>query len=90
MIQRSIRLERRLELEALRLAGSLVRIISYRGGMPLRCEFQAEGERVESRGAAEEEIRGMLQGKEPPMVAEADYWRLLDGNGNVVMQGDGK
>jgi hypothetical protein len=90
MIQRSVSLKRRLELEALRHAGSLARLISYRGPMPPRCELQAEGERMESSSAAEEVIRGMLQGEEPKLAEGATYWRLMDNNGNVVMQGDGK
>lgn len=91
MIQRSLSLERRMEREALRYAGSLTRIIFYKGNMPLRCELQADGERIASLGPAPEEvIRGMLHGKEPPLPEGATYWRLMDGNGNVVMQGDGK
>ena len=90
MIQRSISLKRRLELEALRLAGSLARVIYYHGEMPLRPELQAEGERVLSTDAPEEVIRAMLQGEEPKLAEGSTYWRLMDNNGNVVMQGNGK
>jgi hypothetical protein len=90
MIQRSVSLKRRLELEALRHTGSLARLIHYHGPMPQRCEFQAEGERVLSTDADEQTIRGMLQGEEPKLAKGAEYWRLMDNNGNVVMQGDGK
>jgi hypothetical protein len=90
MIERSISLKRRLELEALRFVGSLGRVIHYHGEMPLRPELQAEGERIESTDASEAIIRGMLQGEEPALAKGASYWRLMDNNGNVVMQGDGK
>lgn len=89
MIQRALSLTRRLELETLRHAGSLARIVLYKGEMPLKCELMAEGERVESIPASEERIRAMLQGSEPELIHGATYWRLLDNNGNVVMQGDG-
>ena len=88
-IRRSISLERRLSRETLRHAGSLAVVIFYSGELPGCCELQAKGERVERRGASEALIRDLARGKEPEMPAGADYWRLLDGNGSVVMQGDG-
>ena len=87
MIQRSVSLTRRLEHEIVRHAGSLARVIHYKGEMPPRCELQAEGERVESMAASEPQIRDLAQGNDPPLVPGANYWRLLDNNGNVVMQG---
>lgn len=89
MIQRSVSLKRRLEHEIVRHAGSLARLVHYKGEMPPRCELQAEGERVESMPAAEAQVRDLAQGNEPRLVEEATYWRLMDNNGNVVMQGDG-
>lgn len=89
MIQRSVSLKRRLEHEIVRHAGSLARIIHYKGTMPPRCELQAEGERVESIAASEPQLRDLAQGNEPRLAEGANYWRLMDNNGNVVMQGDG-
>ena len=90
MIQRSVSLTRRLEHEIVRHAGSMARIIHYKGEMPLRCELQGEGERVESIAASEAQVRDLAQGNEPELIAPATYWRLMDNNGNVVMQGDSK
>lgn len=89
MIQRSLSLTKRLQLETVRHCGSLARIVLYKGEMPLKCELMAEGERVESMPAPEDRVRLLLQGSEPELVHGATYWRLLDNNGNVVMQGDG-
>lgn len=89
MIQRSVSLKRRLEHETLRHAGSLARLIFYKGTMPLRCELQAEGERVESVVADEARVRDLAQGNDPVRPEGSSYWRLMDNNGNVVMQGDG-
>ena len=88
MIQRSVSLTRRLEHEIVRHAGTLARVIHYKGEMPPRCELQAEGERIESIAASEAQIRDLAQGNEPELIAPATYWRLMDNNGNVVMQGD--
>lgn len=90
MIQRSVSLKRRLEHEIVRHAGSLARLIYYKGEMPLRCELQAEGERVESIAASEAQVRDLAQGNEPRLAEDATYWRLMDNNGNCAMQGDGK
>ena len=87
MIQRSLSLTRRLEHEIVRHAGSLARVIHYKGEMPLRCELQADGERIESIAASEAQVRDLAQGNEPGLVLGATYWRLMDNNGNVVMQG---
>lgn len=87
MIQRSVSLKRRLEHEIVRHAGSLARLIHYKGEMPPRCELQAEGERIESVSASEPQIRDLAQGNEPKLAEGASYWRLMDNNGNVVMQG---
>lgn len=87
MIQRSVSLKRRLEHEIVRHAGGMARLIYYKGEMPLRCELQAEGERVESVSASEPQVRDLAQGNEPKLIEGADYWRLMDNNGNVVMQG---
>ena len=37
--------------------------------------------------ASEAQIRDLAQGNEPELIAPATYWRLMDNNGNVVMQG---
>lgn len=87
MMQRSTSLERLFERETVRLAGSLARLHFYKGVMPLRCELQADGERVEGIQATEAMVRDLAQGNAPLMARGADYWRLLDNNGNVVMQG---
>ena len=87
MIQRSVSLKRRLEHEIVRHAGSMARLVFYKGAMPMRCELQAEGERIESIAASEAQVRDLAQGNEPELIAPATYWRLMDNNGNVVMQG---
>ncbi len=88
MIQRATSLERRMELEIVRHAGSLAVLSFYKGTMPPRCELVADGERIERGPAAEAMVRKLAQGIAPPMPPDADYWRLMDNNGNVVMQGD--
>lgn len=89
MIQRSVSLKRRLELEVVRHAGSMARLIFYKGAMPMRCELLAEGERIDSVPADEAKVRDLAQGNDPVRPEGANYWRLMDNNGNVVMQGDG-
>ena len=88
MMQRSTSLERRLEREIVRHAGSLARLHFYKGVMPLRCELVADGERVEGTQVSEAVVRDLAQGNAPLMPAGATYWRLMDNNGNVVMQGN--
>ena len=88
MIQRSISLERRLVSETLRAAGGLARLVFYDGVMPLRCELMADGQRLDNLPAHEQLVRDLAGGKitvVPP--DKATYWRLIDNNGNVVMQG---
>lgn len=87
MIQRSLSLERRLEAETVRHAGSLARFVCYRGQMPLRCELVADGERMENRAAYEALVRSLVHGAVPTLPEGATYWRLIDNNGNVIMQG---
>lgn len=89
MIQRAKSLKQRLERETVRHAGSLAVLSFYKGQMPLRCELVADGERLERMPASEAQVRDLVQGNTPAMPAAATYWRLLDNNGNVVMQGDG-
>jgi hypothetical protein len=87
-ILRSLSLQRRLEAETVRHAGSLAKLVFYKGEKPLACEISADGERVASLDAGEHIVRDLFRGNEPNVVPEANYWRLLDNNGNVVMQGD--
>lgn len=88
-MMRSFSLQRRLEAETVRHAGSLARLHFYHGIMPLRCELVADGERVEGIPATEAMVRDLCQGNSPLMAKGANYWRLLDNSGNVVMQGNG-
>jgi hypothetical protein len=89
MIERSKSLERRLESESVRYAGSQARLCFYKGTRPPSCEAQAEGERVANHPASEPIVRHLYQGEELFDAPEgANYWRLIDANGNVVMQGD--
>lgn len=90
MIQRSTSLKHRIERETVRHAGSLARLVFFKGEMPVRCEFSADGERIASMPAPEAIVRSIVQGEEPHMVTDANYWRLMDNNGNVVCQGNGK
>jgi hypothetical protein len=89
MMQLCTSLKRRLERETLRHAGSLAALVFYRGTLPLRCELVADGERLERLPAGEATVRDLAQGNAPLMPKDATYWRLIDNNGNVVMQGDG-
>jgi hypothetical protein len=87
MIQRSISLERALQRETLRFAGSLAVIVFYAGDLPPDCNGSASGERISQRKADEDTVRRLAAGTPPPMPEGASYWRLYDANGNVVMQG---
>ena len=89
MIHLSVSLERRLLRETQRHAGSWATMIFYKGTMPLRCELMADGERILSRSAPDWTIAELVSNKEPELPPEATYWRLVDNNGNCVMQGDG-
>jgi hypothetical protein len=90
MIQRSISLERRLQREMARHAGSLASLVFYHGTMPPSCDDTADGERVASLTPLEEAaLRRLAEGHEPPLPDGANYWRLLSNDGVVVMQGDG-
>jgi hypothetical protein len=89
MIQRSLSLKRRLEHEVVRAVGSLGVLVYYKGEMPQSCELGAAGQRIESAQATEALVRELYQGMSPNPFPPATYWRLLDNNGNVVMQGDG-
>ena len=88
MIERSKSLNRRLEAECVRCAGSQAVLVFYKGTKPLACELVADGERVEMSQAREHTVRALYQGIAPELPAGADYWRLIDAGGNVVMQGD--
>lgn len=90
MIQISVSLQKHLARETLRLAGSLARLAYYAGEMPKFCEQQATGERIRIVDAKEPVVRDLVDGREPAMPEGAQYWRITDANGNVVMQGDGK
>jgi len=89
MIQRSLSLERALEREVVRFAGSLACFVFYAGEKPVDCNGIALGERVGKREASEFAVRHLMRGMSPGMPDDATYWRLYDANGNVVMQGDG-
>lgn len=89
MMQRSTSLERRIESEIVRHAGSLARLHFYKGTMPQRCELQADGERIEGVPVGEAVVRDLAKGNAPLMPSGATYWRLMDNMGNVVLQGDG-
>jgi hypothetical protein len=89
VIERSKSLERRLELECVRYAGSQAVLVFYKGTKPLTCELQADGERIEITAANESVVRALYRGTLPDKLPTgADYWRLSDANGNVVMQGN--
>jgi hypothetical protein len=89
MHQLCISLKQRLERETVRHAGSLAVLVFYKGTMPLRCELVADGVRLERLPASEATVRDLAQGNAPLMPKDADYWRLMDNGGNVVMQGNG-
>jgi len=89
MIQISRSLVNRLEAETVRYAGSQARLCFYKGTMPETCDAVANGERIANWPAPEALIRHLYRGatldKRPE---EADYWRMIEANGNVVMQGN--
>lgn len=90
MIERSKSLERRLEAECVRYAGSIARLVYYKGTMPQSCEAVADGERIDNVATNEAIVRALYRGTPPPAIPEeAAYWRLIDAGGNCVMQGDG-
>jgi len=88
MIQRSISLKKRLEAETVRYAGSQAVLCFYKGAMPMHCEAAADGERLELAAASEAQVRQIFQGEPPALPPGADYWRLMDANGNCVIQGE--
>lgn len=90
MIERSESLERALTRETVRFSGSLARFVFYKGEKPQDCNGVAQGERVGGLEASEFLLRRLSRGTEPAMPKEADYWRLYDAGGNVVMQGTGR
>lgn len=89
MIVKSLSLKRALVRETLRRVGSLGQFVYYRGDMPQACEDPAAGEHIDTGKISEAEIRMVADGVEP-MTPPGRYWRLIDNDGNVVMQGDGK
>lgn len=90
MITRSTSLDRRLERETVRHAGSEAKLVFYAGTMPASCEAPANGERVSDKAPDEAFVRAMASGIEPMLPEGAHYWRLYDNGGLVVMQGDGR
>lgn len=89
-VECALSLQRALVREALRYAGSQAVVIWYAGERPDDCNAVAQGERKLRRQINEEMMRGLIQGSNLEMPEGADYWRLYDGNGHCLMQGDGE
>lgn len=90
MITYSPQLLNAVTLAVKRLVGSNGVVQFFRGPMPASCEDRAEGVRVGAMEMPDCFIGRARDEKEPAMPAGADYWRLLDANGTVMMQGDGR
>lgn len=86
-VERSVSLQRALEREAIRFAGSLSVVWFYDGTRPPDCNGAADGQRVMQRKVDEVMVRRLVNGGELEMPPGATYWRMHDANGNVVMQG---
>lgn len=83
----SLALAHRFESELVRYAGGQARLVFYKGEKPATCEERAQGERVADQAASEDMLRGLYRGDAPPLPEGANYWRLLNNDGNVAMQG---
>lgn len=77
-------------LAAQRLAGSHAVVQFWRGPMPSTCDDPAQGERVGAMDMPDTFISETRDEIEPVLPQKADYWRLIDANNNVLMQGNGK
>jgi hypothetical protein len=80
----------RMMRELRRAAGSEGQLVFHAGKMPLFPDDSAESERLESREVTDADLDRICRGHEPEMPKEANYWRLVDNGGLVLMQGDGK
>lgn len=90
MITYSPQLLNAVTLAVKRMVGSHGVVQFFRGPMPSSCEDRAQGVRVGAMEMPEHFIGEARDQVEPSMPSGADYWRLLDANGTVMMQGDGR
>ena len=72
-----------------RLIGSHGVVQFWRGPMPASCDDPATGERVGAMDMPDDFIGSARDEIEPALPPGANYWRLLDANGTVMMQGNG-
>jgi hypothetical protein len=86
-VERSVSLQRALEREAIRCAGTLAVVWFYSGERPAGCFAATTGQRIMQRPVTEDMMRTLVRGGEFEMPPGATHWRMFDANGNVVMQG---
>lgn len=89
MINYSAQVLHAVTLAVKRLAGSHAVLQFYKGPMPATCDDRAQGERVGTQEMPDDFIERARDEGEPALPRGADYWRLIDGNNNVLMQGNG-
>lgn len=90
MITYSAQVLHAVTLAVKRLAGSHAVVQFFKGPMPATCDDAATGERMGHMDMPEAFISEARDEIEPGMPLGATYWRLLDANGHVLMQGDGR
>lgn len=72
-----------------RAIGSNGVLAFYAGPAPETADDEPTGEKTGTRALTPQELAALRQGHGPELPKGADYWRLLDNGGLVVMQGGG-
>lgn len=88
MIFTSLRMMRRLIREIERDCGSRAELHYFDGMMPSSTDARAEGNKIAIMRPPDNFVADVIYGDEPELVRGAKYWRLLNNDGNVVLQGD--
>jgi hypothetical protein len=88
MIMHSLSLQRRLVREMERHAGSLASLAFFDGVMPATCDAQANGARVMAESLPEGFFNRIFYGDEPVLPERATYWRVMNNDGECMLQGD--
>ena len=88
MIVRSLSLQRRMQTEMERHAGSMASLVFYDGSMPTTCDAAADGVKIRAEPLPEQFMLHVLYGEEPGLPTGAKYWRVYDNGGICIMQGD--
>lgn len=90
MITLAATFHHRIMRELRRSLGADGQIVFYSGAMPVWPDDPAIGEKVSAREPTDEDLQRIIDANEPDLPEGAQYWRLLDNGGLVLMQGDGQ